>query len=264
MNLSRCAIAAIVALSIAAGVSAAQTGNVKLDVLGDIGSDARNAAQLIDRNGKVAGEVRPGHTIALAPGEYQMVLPIVGGKIMKDSVMVEAGRTSTVMIDNVAVLQVDAKDASGKDPGLQVTVTSPTPPHEKLTGFVSGAKYLFAPAAVDVHVDAPPQGYDWHAVPLKPGQRAHLSLTQVVPGELDVQTVLHGATTDDTRVIVFTAGTQNRVAESKPGSPHHFKLDPGDYDVYVENASGKGRPTASAPGIRLDPGAKVERTVPLD
>jgi hypothetical protein len=55
-----------------------------------------------------------------------------------------------------------------------------------------------------------------------------------------------------------------KVAASDPGSEHRFKLDPGNYDVYVENRSGKGKPYATSPGVHLESGAKVERTVPLD
>jgi hypothetical protein len=65
-------------------------------------------------------------------------------------------------------------------------------------------------------------------------------------------------------VVILRAGTQTKVAESDPGSEHRFKLDPGDYDAYVENRSGKGKPYVTSAGIHLDSGAKVERTVPLD
>ncbi len=253
------------AMLIASAAGAAATGTLKLDVLGDIGSGAENAAQVIGANGHVAGEIKPGSSIALPPGDYRLVLPIVGGKISRDDVHIEAGRTRTIMFDNAAVLEVNVKDRNGKDPGFGVTVTSSSPPHQKILNFNTGEKYLFAPMQVDVHVDAPPQGYDWSRIELKPGQRARLSLGEVVPGELDVQTVLRGASIDDaTRVIVFRAGTQSRVAESPPGTGHSFKLDPGDYDVYVENTSGKGRPTTGVPGVHLDGGAKVEKTVPMD
>jgi len=246
-------------------VWAAESGNLALDVLGDLGAGAQNAAQVIGRDGKLAGEVRPGSSIALPPGSYKLVLPIVGGKIEKDDVVIEPGRTHTVMLNGPAVMEVHVKDRDGKDPGFGVTVTSSSPPHDKVASFTTGEKFLFAPMEVDVHVDAPPQGYDWSKVALKPGQRARLSLGEVVPAELDVQTMLHGASIDDkTHVIVLRAGTQSRAGDSPPGSPHHFKLDPGDYDVYVENGSGKGHPTASAPGIHLDGGAKVEKTVPMD
>jgi hypothetical protein len=244
---------------------AAETGSLKLDVLGDIGAGADNRAQVIASDGKVAGEVRPGSSIALAPGTYKLVLPIIGGKITKDDVKIEAGRTHTVAIDNVCVMQVDVIDSNGKDPGYGVTATSSSPPHDKVASFISGDKMLFAPMQVDVHADAPPQGYDWNKVTLTPGQRNRLTLNQISPAELDVQTVLRNASLDDaTHVIVYRAGTQSRAGDSAPGRPHRFQLDPGDYDVYVENGSGKGRPTASAPGIHLKAGDKVEKTVPMD
>jgi hypothetical protein len=246
-------------------VRAAESGSLKLDVLGEIGAGAQNAAQIIGIDGKVAGQVRAGSSIALAPGDYKMVLPLVGGTITKDDIRIEPGRTRTVMIDNAAVMEVNVKDRNGKDPGFGVTVTSSSPPHPKIISFNTGEKFLFAPMLVDVHVDAPPQGYDWSAVALKPGQRARLTMGEVVPAELDVQTMLHQASIDqDTRVIVFRAGTQSHAGDSPPGAPHRFKLDPGDYDVYVENGSGKGRPTATVSGIHLESGAKVEKTVPMD
>jgi len=259
------AFAAISLVISARAALGADTGMLKLDVMGEIGAGATNAAQVIALGGKVAGEVRPGAEIALAPGDYKLVLPIVGGSITKDDVKVEAGRTHTVLIANVAVVEVDVTDKHGKDPGFGVTVTSSDPPHAKLASFLSGEKYLFAPQEVDVHVDAPPQGYDWHAVALRPGERARLTLGQIVPAHLDVQTTLRGAAIDSaTRVVVLRAGTQSQIAESAPGPAHQFKLRPGDYDVYVENSSGKGRPTSLARGIHLDSGATVEKTVPLD
>src|ERR1035437_5719270 len=162
-------IALLAAVSIVAAIAgAAQTGNLKLEVLGEEGAGAKNPAHVIAANGKEAGLVTPGSSIALAPGEYKLVMPIVGGQIVKDGVQIEAGRTHTVLIENVAVLQVSAKDKTGVDPGFGVTVTDT--PHAKVASFISGDKYLFAPTEVDVHVDAPPQGYDWHAVQLTPGR----------------------------------------------------------------------------------------------
>lgn len=258
-------VAIIALLSIARLSAGAETGTLKLDVMGDIGAGATNAAQVIDADGKVAGTVHPGSTISLAPGNYKLVLPIIGGRITKSGVEIVAGRTHSVLITNVAVLQVVVTDKHGKDPGFGVTVTESDPPHAKLASFLTGEKYLFAPEEVDVHVDAPPQGYDWHAVPMRPGQRARLTLGEITPAELDVQTTFQKIPIDaKTRVTVMRASTQKQVAQSAPGTPHDFKLAPGDYDVYVENGSGKGRPTALATGIHLDSGAKVEKTVPLD
>ena len=87
----------------------------------------------------------------------------------------------------------------------------------------------------------------------------------MVQADLLVQAVMSKITIDNsTRVVVLRAGTQTKVAESDPGGEHRFKLDPGDYDVFVENHSGKGKPFVTSAGIHLDSGAKVERTVPLD
>ncbi len=199
-------------------VCAAQTGSLKLDVMGDDGAGAKNPAHVIAANGKEAGQVIAGSSIALPPGEYKIVLPIIGGKIVKDGVQIEAGRTHTVLIENVAVLQVSVKDKTGTDPGFGVTVTTTDSPHTKVASFISGDKYLFAPSQVDVHVDAPPQGYDWHAVPLAPGHRALLTMDEVVKAELLVQPVMSKISIDNsTRVVILRAGTQTKVAESDPG-----------------------------------------------
>jgi hypothetical protein len=264
--LAATAFALLAAVSIfATVVGAAQTGNLKLDVLGEDGAGAKNPAHVFAANGKEAGQVVAGSSIALAPGEYKLVLPIVGGQIVKDGVQIEAGRTHTVLIENVAAMQVSVKDKTGADPGFGVTVTTTDLPHTKVASFISGDKYLFAPQQVDVHVDAPPQGYDWHAVALAPGHRALLTLDEVVKADLLVQPVMSKITINDsTRVVVLRAGTQTKVAESDPGGEHRFQLDPGDYDVFVENRSGKGKPFVTSAGIHLDSGAKVVRTVPLD
>src|SRR5580700_1335654 len=117
-------LAAIALLAIVSIAHAANTGNLKLDVMGDEGAGAKNPAHLIAANGKEAGQVTAGSSIALAPGEYKLVLPIVGGQIVKDGVQIEAGRTHTVLIENIAVLQVTVKDKTGADPGFGVTVTT--------------------------------------------------------------------------------------------------------------------------------------------
>ena len=257
----------LVCVSLVLAASAAiagATGKLKLDVMGDIGAGAMNTAQIMAAGHQV-GQIAPGATVDLPPGDYSVVLPIIGGHIVKNGVTIEAGRTHTLLITDVAVMKVSAKDRTGNDPGFQVTVTDSNPPHAKVAAFVTGDKYLFAPALVDVRVEAPPQGYDWHALELKPGRQAFLSLDEVVPAQLDIQTVLGKIPMNDsTRVVVLRAGTQSQVQASDPGTIHRFKLDPGDYDVYVENRTGKGKPYTTMDGIHLDSGAKVERTVPLD
>ncbi|MGH7864900.1 MAG: hypothetical protein ACREQB_07920, partial [Candidatus Binataceae bacterium] len=259
-------VLAIAAMLIAAAAQAASTGRLKLDVMGDIGAGARNQARVIGSDGREVATVAPGATVEVAPGRYKLELTVVGGTIRKDDVAVEAGRTATVMIANVAVLEVDAKLKDGPDPGFTVTVSGSKPPHDRIITFLTGSKMLFAASEVDVKVDAPPQGYSWDDVRLEPGHRARLSLKEVVPAELTVQPYLSKRPLKTpTRVVVYRAGTQSKVMESGPlTGEHHFELDAGDYDVYVENGSGRGRAYATETGVKLAPGARVERNVPLD
>jgi hypothetical protein len=245
--------------------AASATGNLKLDVMGDLGAGAKNQAEVIAPEGKVVAKVTPGATVALPPGTYKLRLPLIGGMITKDDIAIEAGRTHTVLISNAAVLSVSVKDKDGHDPGFSVTVNQTDTPHTRLATFLSGEKLLFAPSMVDVKVDAPPQGYDWHAVTLIPGHRKALTLDEVRHAELTIQPMLSKLAMDKTsRVVVYRAGTQSQVAVSEPAPEHRVTLEPGDYDVYVENHSGKGRPYSMLNGIHLDPGAKVSREVPLD
>ncbi len=259
------ALAALLMLFASVAVAAAAAGNLKLDVMGELGAGATNEAAVIAPSGATIATVRPGATVALPPGIYRLKLPLIGGAIVKDDIAIESGRTHTVLISDAAVMTVSVKDKDGKDPGFGVVVTETDPPHTKLATFVSGEKILFAPSRVDVKVDAPPQGYDWHAVELFPGRRSNLTLNEVQDAELVVQPVWSKIAMDkSTRVIVYRAGTQSQAAVSEPAPEHRIKLDPGDYDVLVENSSGKGRATAMVNGIHLDSGATVEREVPLD
>jgi hypothetical protein len=258
-------LAALAILICSLATAAELTGNLKLDVMGDFGAGAVNQAEVIASNGNTIAKVAPGATIALPPGIYKLKLPLIGGAIDKDDVAIVAGRTHTVLIENVAVLSVAVTDKDGKDPGFGVTVTETDPPHRKVANFVSGEKILFAPSMVDVKVDAPPQGYDWHAVTLIPGRRKQLTLNEVQDGELVIQPVLSNNAMDrSTRVLVYRAGTQKQVAVSEPAPEHRIKLEPGDYDIFVENNSGNGLPTATIGGIHLEGGAKVNREVSLD
>jgi hypothetical protein len=246
-------------------IAAGATGNLKLDVMGELGAGAKNQAEVIAPDGKVIAKVTPGATVALPPGVYKLRLPLIGGVISKDDIAIESGRTHTVLIQNAAVLTVSVTDKDGHDPGFSVTVDQTDAPHTRLATFVSGEKLLFAPSMVDVKVDAPPQGYDWHAVALIPGRRSALTLDEVQHAELLIQPELAKLAMDKTsRVVIYRAGTQNQIAVSEPAPEHRITLEPGDYDVYVENHSGKGRPLSMLNGVHLEPGAKVSREVPLD
>lgn len=243
----------------------AEQGRLKLDVLDELGAGAKPNAEIFAADGKKVGEVAPGASVALNPGTYKLVLPVVGGKIVRDGLMVEAGRERTVLITNVAVLSISARNSKGQEPGYGVIVTDASPPHRKLTEFLSGDKMLFAPQAVDVKVDVPPQGYLWHDVMLRPGHRALLQLKEEQPAELLVRTLaLKKSIDQSTRIVIFAAGTQRQIAVSGPGAEHRLTLDPGDYDIYVENQSGKGRPYVMERSVHLESGQKVEREVALD
>jgi hypothetical protein len=241
-----------------------QRGGLRLDVLDELGAGAKPVAQIFAGDGSKAGEVAPGATIQLPAGTYKLVLPVVGGKIVREGVLVEAGRVHTVLITNVAVLSVSAR-SSGVEPGYEVTVTDTSPPHQKLAEFLTGEKMLFAPQQVDVNVDVPPQGYLWHAVTLQAGHRASLEFKEEKPAELIVRTSVSKEPIDQsTRVVIYQAGTQKQAAASAPGAEHRFTLDAGDYDIYVENLSGKGRPYTTERSVHLESGKKVERQVALD
>src|ERR1700719_580859 len=85
-------------------LAAAPTGDLKLDVMGDLGAGAKNQAEVIAPDGKVVAKVTAGATIALPPGTYKLKLPLIGGEINKDDIAIEPGRTHTVLIGNAAVL----------------------------------------------------------------------------------------------------------------------------------------------------------------
>src|ERR1700732_273252 len=90
--------------------AAGATGDLKLDVMGDLGAGAKNQAEVIAPDGKVVAKVTPGATVALPPGIYKLRLPLIGGMITKDDIAIEASRTHTVLIQDAAVLTVSVKD----------------------------------------------------------------------------------------------------------------------------------------------------------
>jgi hypothetical protein len=262
----RAAVTSVIVLCLLRTASlCAEMGKIRLDVLDELGAGAKPAAEILAGNGAKVAEVAPGASVALPPGTYKMVLPVIGGKIVRENLRVEAGRVHTVLITNVAVLSVSARKTNGEEPGFGVTVTGVSPPHAKLAEFLSGEKMLFAPQQVDVKVDVPPQGYLWHAVALQAGHRASLQFKETQPAQLIVRTTLLKAPIDaSTRVVIYEAGTQKQAGASPPGAEHSFSLDPGDYDIYVENNSGKGRPTAMDRSVHLESGQQVERQEALD
>jgi hypothetical protein len=265
MRLRLTAIFLFLILLVRSAAFGAQQGKLKLDVLDELGAGAKPPAQIFAADGSKAGEVTPGQTITLPAGTYKLLLPVVGGNIVREGVQVEPGRVHTVLITNVAVLSVSARNINGKEPGFGVTVTDASPPHQKMAEFLTGDKMLFAPRQVDVKVDVPPQGYLWHAVTLQAGHRAGLEFNEEKQAELMVQTSYLKSPIDrNTRVVIYQGGTQKQAAVSAPGAEHRFTLDPGEYDIYVENLSGKGRPYMMDRSVHLKSGEKVERSEALD
>src|SRR5579863_111413 len=255
----RLAIAFALIVALGGLAQSAPTGRLELQILGDLGSNAKVNAYVLTRDGALVTTVAPGKPVALAPGDYRLMMPIIGGKITKDDIKIEAGRTRTVLIDNVALMGVSVRDSDGRDPGLGVTVTATAPPHQKLATFSSGEVLAFAPGeAVDVKVDAPPQGYYWHGVALNPQRRTILKLDPSDRAELVVQPWWSNLALDkSTRIVVYRAGTQQQVAVSPPAPEHRIELEPGDYDIMVENDSGHGAASKVDKGVHLDPGAKL-------
>lgn len=246
-------------------LAAAPSGQLKLELPNVQGSSVQPAAAILTPAGKQVGQVMAGGEISLPPGSYELVLPAIGGSIERGGLVVEAGQTLTVRIDNAAALNITAVDVNGHERNFPVTVTDSRAPHHPLAHFKSGGIWLFAPGKVDVAVAAPPQGYFWPGVNLTPGGVAHIALKQEVPAQLRVLTTVARQPIDgQTRVVIFHHGTQRQVAADGPAPSHQFTLDPGDYDIYVENLSGHGRPYILDHGIHLSSGAKVEHQVALD
>lgn len=204
-----------------------------------------------------------GAPVSLPPGTYRLEFEVVGGKISRENALVKAGRTSTVMINEVAGLQVNVLDKKGKDLGLGVEIYDSVS-GEKLGDFLSGELIFVYPGVVDVKVATPPQGQWWRKVELQSGARAELSLKERVRGELRVLPLLNGRDVSAmTQVIIYEAGTQKEVTRSGPSPEHRFALDAGEYDVFVANPTGRGKPFVTE-RAEVKGEETVEKKVPLD
>ncbi len=183
-----------------------------------------------------------GTPVSLPPGSYRVELDVLGGTVSRERVLVRAGRTSTVILSEVAVLQVNVLDKKGQDIGLGVEVYDGVS-NELLGEFLSGERILAQPGLVDVKVAVPPQSQWWRAVELLRGGLRELTLRERVRGELRVHPRLAGKDVSPlTHVIIYAAGTQKEIARSEPGQKHRFSLETGSYDVFVANPTGRGKP----------------------
>ncbi len=223
-------------------------GTVLVQALGEAGKQSDAKAQIYAEGTQVpVATTKLGSPVNLPPGTYRLEVEVLGGKVSREKILVKAGRTSTVIISEVAGLRVNVLDKKGNDLGLTVEVYDSVS-GQKLGDFLSGETIFAYPGVVDVKVGVPPQSQWWRKVELQSGVMAGLELKERVHGELRVHPRL---------------GTQKEVARSEPGQEHRFALDTGTYDIFVTNSTGKGKPfvteQAEIKGEEI-----TEKDVPLD
>src|SRR5262245_25235933 len=252
---------------ISAGLAYAQDkdqGTVVVQVLGDSGKQSEAKAQIYaEGNQTPVATVKPGTPVNVPPGSYRLELDVLGGKVSRDKILVRAGRTSTVIINEVAGLRVNVLDKKGNDLGLTVEVYDSVS-GQKLGDFLSGETIFAYPGMVDVKVGVPPQAQWWRKVELHGNSMAALDIKERVQGELRVHPLLAGRDISTaTQVIIYEAGTQKEVARSEPGREHRFALDAGAYDIFVANPTGQGKPFVTEQA-EVKGEETVEKDVPLD
>lgn len=239
-------------------------GSLAVEAFGDAGKQSDARVQIFAAGTQVPiATTKVGAPVSLPPGTYHLELDVLGGKVKRDKVLVKAGRTSTVMINEIAGLQVRVLDRKGREMGLGVEVYDGVS-KQKLGDFLSGEMIFAYPGMVDVKVATPPQGQWWRDVELRSGTQAQLDLKERVQGELRVNPLLNGQNiSTTTQVIIYQGGTQKEVARSEPGPEHRFALDAGTYDIFVGNPSGKGKPFVTD-HAEVKGEETVEKDVPLD
>jgi len=241
-----------------------EQGTVIVQTFGDVGKQSDAKAQLYAEGTQVpAATLKLGVPVNVPPGTYKLELDVLGGKVSREKILVKAGRTSTVIISEVAGLRVNALDKRGNELGLTVEVYDAVS-GEKLGDFLSGETIVAYPGMVDIKVAVPPQSQWWRKVELRSGSLVGLELKERARGELRVHPRLAGRdVSPDTQVIIYEAGTQKEVTRSEPGHEHRFALDAGTYDIFVANQTGKGKPfmmdRAEVVGEET-----VDKDVPLD
>lgn len=218
-------------------------GTLVVRALGEADDQTDTQAQIYAEGTQVpAATTKLGTPVNLPPGTYRLELDVLGGRITRDNVLIRAGRTSTVIINEIAGLRINVLDKKGKDLGITVEVYDGAS-GQKLGDFLSGETIFAYPGVVDVKVAIPPQAQWWRGVELKRGTLAGFNLKERVQGELRVLPLLAGRDISTaTQVIIYEAGTQKEVSRSEPGTEHRFALDAGIYDIFVTNSTGQGKP----------------------
>jgi hypothetical protein len=183
-----------------------------------------------------------GKAVDVPAGTYRVELEVLGGVVTRPEVLTKAGRKSTVIINEVAGLEVDVLDKDGNDLGIGVEVYDGVS-KEKLGATLSGEVLLAYPGVVDIKVSTPPQAQWWRQVELRGGGVQHLQIRERVQGQLVVHPLINGRDVSaKTGVIIYFPGTQKEAARSEPGEQHRFLLDSGPYDIFVANQTGQGQP----------------------
>ena len=239
-------------------------GTVVIEVLGEAGHQSDAPVRLYaEKSDTPLTTAKIGTATPVSPGTYRLELDVLGGQVTRKTVLVKAGRTTTVMIGEVAGLQVQALDKKGQELGLAVEVYD-SGSGEKLGDFLSGETIIAYPGMVDVKIAIPPQPQWWRKVTLQGSSVARLNLHERVHGELRVHPLLEGKDVSaTTHVIIYEAGTQKEVARSDPGSEHHFRLETGKYDIFVQNTIEQGKPFV-IDHAEITGEEPVEKQVPLD
>jgi hypothetical protein len=239
-------------------------GMVVVEVLGEAGHHSDAQIRLYaEKSDTPLTTAKIGAPTPVSPGTYRLELDVLGGQVMRKNVLVKAGRTTTVMIGEVAGLQVQALDKKGQELGLAIEVYD-SGSGEKLGDFLSGETIIAYPGMVDVKIATPPQPQWWRKVTLQGSSVARLNLYERVHGELRVHPLFEGKdVSTTTHVIIYEAGTQKEVARSDPGAEHHFRLETGKYDIFVQNTTEKGKPFV-IDHAEITGEEPVEKTVPLD
>lgn len=204
-----------------------------------------------------------GKHIVLPAGTYRIEIDVMGGTISRDRVLVREGRTSTVIITEMAELQVNVLNKLDQDLGIGVELYDGTT-EELLGEFLSGERILALAGTVDIRVRIPPQSQWWRDVQLHPGGLQQLTLKEQIRGSLLVRPFLNERDISEfAHVIIYDAGTQKEIDRSEPGTEHRFELEKGEYDIFVSNPTGSGKPFA-VERAEISDEDTVEKHVVLD
>jgi len=250
-----------------AGIALAQEhgqGALVISVNAEVDQQSDVEARILAQATKApVATARLGAPTSLPPGTYRIELAILDDQVIRENVLVKVGRTSTVIISNVAALRVNVLDKHGNDLGVGVEIYD-NAAGRQLGAFLSGETILSRPGVVDVKIAVPPQSQWVRKVELRTNALALFDFREQIRGELIVRPALNGQDASSfTQVIISVAGENKEIARSEPGRVHRFGLPTGTYDILVMNPTGLGKPFVQD-RVELTGEDPVERNVRLD